>query len=371
MKRILIFYVTEGTGHHVAANSIREALLRIQGDLEVRVVDSLAYTNPILAKFIMKTYLGMIRNTPDIWDYLYDNAKVKHRTTRLRNAIHRSNSLKLETLIDKFRPHAIVCTQAFSCGVMSDYKQTAAKKLPLVGVVTDFAAHCYWANDQTDLYMVPTQAVKNTLQNLGIPTRRVRITGIPTHPVFSESVEEDEVRKKFGFREDTAKILIMGGSHGIGPVKEIIKQIDRIPQPLEIIVVTGKNEYLFDRLRDRRRRISHPFHVFGFVDNVHELMEMADVLISKPGGVSVSEALVKRVPMVICRPIPGQEMKNTEYLLDQNVAVKAEDPQDVPALIEQLLSSPATLERMARNIEQLRRPYAAIDIARQVLDLTE
>jgi processive 1,2-diacylglycerol beta-glucosyltransferase len=189
--------------------------------------------------------------------------------------------------------------------------------------------------------------------------------------VFAESVNLDAVRKKFGFRDDTAKILIMGGSHGIGPVKEIVTQIDRIPQPLEIVVVTGKNEPLRDRLEARRRKMVHPFHLFGFIENVHELMELADVLISKPGGVTVSEAFIKRVPMVICRPIPGQEMKNTEYLLEQNVAVKAEDPQDVPALIEQLLRSPATLERMARNIEQLRRPYASFDIAREVLDLIE
>jgi processive 1,2-diacylglycerol beta-glucosyltransferase len=371
MKRVLIFYVTAGTGHQIAANNIREALLRIHHDLEVKVVDSLSYTNPILAKFLMRTYLGMIKNTPDIWDYLYDNPKIKKRTAKIRDAIHRTNSLKLETLLDEFRPHAIVCTQAFACGVISEYKRVTGRTLPLAGVVTDFAAHCYWAHDHADLYAVPTAAVKNTLVNLGIAPRRVRITGIPVHPVFAESVNLDAVHKRYGFREDTAKILIMGGSHGIGPVKEIITQIDRIPQPLEIIVVAGKNEPLQERLEARRRKMTHPFHVFGFVDNVHELMETADVLISKPGGVTVSEALIKRVPLVICRPIPGQETKNTEYLLEQRVAVKAEDPQDVPALVEQLLSSPATLERMARNIEQLRHPYAAVDIARGVLDMIE
>lgn len=371
MKRVLIFYITAGTGHQVAANNVREALLRIQGDLEVRVVDSLAYTNPILAKFVMRTYLGLIKNTPDIWDYLYDNSRVKQRTARIRTAINRTNSLKLEALLEEFRPDAVVCTQAFSCGVIGEYKRTTGRKLPLVGVITDFAAHCYWAHDQTDLYMVPTQEVKTTLTNLAIPSRRIRITGIPIHPVFAESVNEDDVYKRYKFRHDTAKILIMGGSHGIGPVKETITQIDKIPQPLEIIVITGRNEHLRDRLEQRRRKISHPYHILGFVDNVHELMEVADVLISKPGGVTVSEALVKRVPLVICRPIPGQEMKNTEYLLEQNVAVKAEDPQDVPSLVEQLLRSPATIERMARDIEQLRRPYASFDIAREVLDLIE
>lgn len=369
MKRILIFYITAGTGHQVAANNIREALLRIQSDLEVRVVDSLAYTNPLLAKFIMKTYLGMIKNTPDIWDYLYDNPKVKEHTAAIRSAIQRNNSLKLESLLDEFKPDAVVCTQAFSCGVINDCKRARGLKLPLVGVITDFAAHCYWGYEHTDLYMASTTGVKATLNTLGVPSRRIRITGIPVHPVFAESVIEDEVCKKHGFRADTAKVLIMGGSQGIGPVRETIKQLDKIPQPLEIIVVAGRNEHLREQLEERRRKINHPFHVFGFVDNVHELMEVSDVLISKPGGVTVSEALTKRLPIVICRPIPGQETKNTEYLLEQKVAVKAEDPRDVPQLIEQLLSSPATLERMARNIERLRRPYASFDIAREVLDL--
>jgi processive 1,2-diacylglycerol beta-glucosyltransferase len=371
MKRILIFYVTAGTGHQIAANNIREALLRIQGDLEVRVVDSLAYTNPVLAKFVMRTYLGMIKNTPDIWDYLYDNPKIKRRTARFTDAIERTNSLKLGGLIEQFRPHAIVCTQAFSCGVISEYKRVTGARLPLVGVVTDFAAHCYWAHDGADLYSVPTPAVRSTLLNLGVPVRRIRVTGIPTHPVFAESVNEEAVRKRYGLREDTAKILIMGGSHGIGPVKEIVTHLDRIPQPFEILVVTGKNEPLRERLEARRRKMLHPLHVFGYIESVHELMELADVLISKPGGVTVSEALIKRVPLVICRPIPGQEMKNTEYLIEQNVAVKAEDPADVPVLVEQLLRSPATLERMARSIEQFRHPYASFDIARAVLDLIE
>lgn len=371
MKRILIFYITAGTGHHVAANNIRDALLRIQGDLEVQVVDSLAYTNPIMAKFIMKTYLGVIKNTPDIWDYLYDNPKVKHHTEAIREAIHRNNSLKLERLFEEFRPDAVICTQAFSCGVVSNYKRTQARKLPLVGVVTDFAAHCYWAFPQTDLYMVPTPAVRQQLSTLGVPSRHIRATGIPVHPVFAEGVNSDEVHQRYGFRQDTAKVLIMGGSQGIGPVKETIKKLDRIPHPIEIIVVTGRNEALRERLEERRHKMTHPFHVFGFVDKVHELMEVSDVLIGKPGGVTVAEALVKRLPIVICRPIPGQEQKNTQYLLEQNVAVRAEDPHDVPALVEQLLTSPATLERVARNIEQLRRPYAAVDVAREVLDLIE
>lgn len=371
MKRILIFYVTAGTGHEVAAHNVREALMRMQRDLEVRVVDSLAYTNPLLAKFIMRTYLGMIRNTPDIWDYLYDNPKVKARTAKIRDAIHRANSLKLESLLQEFRPDVVVCTQAFSCGVMADYKRTTGRRLPLVGVVTDFAAHCYWANDQTDLYAVPSAAVKNTLVGLNVPARRVQITGIPVHPVFTQTVHADEVRARYGLRADSVKVLIMGGSHGLGPVKELVKRLDRLSLPLEMIVLCGRNETLYERLVQQRRKLAHPFHVFGFVENVHEFMEVADLLISKPGGVTVSEALVKRLPLVICRPLPGQETKNTEFLLAQNVAVKAEDPADVPALIEQLLRSPATLERMARNIEQLRRPYAAFDIAREVLDRIE
>jgi processive 1,2-diacylglycerol beta-glucosyltransferase len=369
-KRILIFYLTKGTGHHAAALAVRQGLLGIDPSLEIAEYDSFTYGNPLLAKIVLKTYFGVLKTTPGLWEWMYDNPKFKERTTGIRKRLNRKNAERLETLLRQFRPDTIVCTQGFPCGVMADYKMRTGATFPLVGVLTDFVAHRYWAHGRVDLYCVPTEVTGNALVSGGVSPEKVLVTGIPVDPVYQHEVDRRRLCEQLGLQGGTIKVLIMGGSHGMGPMGTILKRMNKIRHPLELMIVTGINERLHKRLRDMQPRLRHPTHVFGFVKNIPDLMSVTDLLVTKPGGLTTSEALCKRLPMVICKPIPGQEMRNTEFLLDSQVAVKAETVYDLPPIIEHLLNRPEKLAAMRARCEALRRPNSAHDIAEAILRLT-
>ncbi|MBM3890264.1 MAG: hypothetical protein FJ388_14210, partial [Verrucomicrobia bacterium] len=370
-KRILLFYLTEGSGHHAAALAVRAALLKEDPALSIAAYDSFSYANPILAKIVLKTYLGVLKTTPGLWEWMYDNPRFKDRTSGIRELLSRRNANRLETLLNEFNPDVIACTQAFSCGVMADYKMRTGAATPLAGVVTDFVAHRYWAHGQVNLYSVPTVATRNALIATGVSPEKVQVTGIPVDPVYNEQPDRATLCDTLGLRRDTTKLLIMGGSQGMGPMHTILKRLDKIRRPLEFIIVCGINERMRARLEELRPRLRHPTHVYGFAQNIPELMSIADLLVTKPGGMTTSEALVKRLPMIIINPIPGQEKRNTEFLLDAQVAVQAETAYELPPLVEQLVSRPDKLAVMRARCEPLRRPNAAQDIAAAMLRLAQ
>lgn len=368
-KRILIFYLTKGTGHHAAALAVRHGLRQIDPSLEIAEYDSFSYGNPVLAKIVLKTYFGVLKTTPGLWEWMYDNPKFKERTSGIRERLNRRNAARLETLLNEFRPDLIVCTQGFSCGVMGDYKTRTGARFPLVGVITDFVAHRYWAHGQVNLYCVPTPQTRNALIAGGVSPEKVRVTGIPIKAIYKEQPNRAALSAHLGLRPDTTKVLIMGGSHGMGPMGTILKRMNKIRRPLELMIVTGINERLHHRLLKLQPRLEHPTHVYGFVKNIPDLMSVSDLLVTKPGGLTTSEALCKRLPMIICNPIPGQEVRNTDFLVESRVAVKAETVYDLPPIIEHLLSRTEKIAAMRARCEPLRRPDSAHDIAAAALQL--
>jgi len=355
-KRILFFYLTEGSGHHGAALAVKQGMQALDPGLVSAEYDSFKYASPLLAKIVLKTYLGVLKTTPGLWEWMYDNPDFKKRTSGIRDRLNRKSAARLESLLNEFRPDAIVCTQAFSCGV---------------GVITDYVAHRYWAHGQISLYCVPTEATRKALIAGGVSPEKVLVTGIPVDPIYKEEPNRAALCAKLGLRRDTTKLLIMGGSQGLGPFRTILKRLNKIRRPLEVMILAGMHERVRERLEELRPRLVHPTHIYGFVKNVHELMSVADLAVTKPGGMTTSEALVKRLPMIIINPIPGQEMRNTEFLLKARVAVQAETIYDLPPLIEQLLARPDKLAAMRAGCEPLRHPDSARDIAQAVLRLTQ
>ena len=280
------------------------------------------------------------------------------------------NSRKLQKLLKEFSPDAIVCTQAFACGVMASWKRATGRKEPvLVGVLTDFVAHRYWADPNVDLYIAPSEETRQKLIGQGVPPERVKAFGIPTNERFQRPVDKAVVIKNLGLKADIPKILVMGGSLGLGPMKSVIPKLNKLPQPFDIIVVTGKNEELQERLARKGPKLRHTTRIFGFAENINELMEIAEMIITKPGGITTAEALVKRLPMIIINPIPGQEAKNTEFLLSQNVAVEAESASDVMLYVDEFFRNPAKLSRMREAARVLGRLDAAERAAQSILEI--
>jgi processive 1,2-diacylglycerol beta-glucosyltransferase len=369
-RRILFLYLTKHSGHYAAAVAVDHAVRRLDGHLETMLLDSFSHANPVLSKVTLKAYLEVLKIAPEVWEFLYDNPEVKDRTRLIRELLNRGNSKKLQRLLAQFHPDVIVCTQAFACGVIASWKRATGHDTPaLVGVLTDFVAHRYWADEQVDLYIAPNEETKETLVGQGVRPERVQVEGIPVSDAFSAPVDKPAILKSLGLKPDLPKILLMGGSLGLGPMKSVIRKLDKLPQPFDIIAVTGKNEKLEEKLARKGEKLRHDIRIFGFVDNVAELMEIAELIVTKPGGITAAEALVKRLPMIIINPIPGQEAKNTEFLLSQDVAVEAEDANDVMLYVDEFLRNPEKLRQMREAATMLGRPRAADHAAREILDL--
>jgi processive 1,2-diacylglycerol beta-glucosyltransferase len=367
-KKILLMYITSNSGHYRASLAIENALKTLSPGILTMNINGFAYTNPIFEKLINRTYMSVIKNKPEVWEYLYDNPKVLKSVQGMRNAIHRSNSKKLKVLIqDEFKPDAVVCTQAFPCGMVADYKKYLGLDLPLLGVLTDHAPHSYWIFDNVDYYIVPSEVSRSHFIRNGVDDARIRVFGIPINPRFSNRHKKEDICKKFGLDSRKRTVLIMGGSQGMGPVEKMVDALERIAFDFQILAVCGINKRLQKILSKKEKRYKKKMLSFGLVENVDELMEISDIIITKPGGLTTSEALAKNLPMIIIHPIPGQETKNTEFLLQQGVALRAEDEDDVSVLVQELFSNSVKLDEMRKKADLIKKPNSAMDIAQLIL----
>lgn len=369
MKRILLMYISNNSGHHQAARAIEETLHLISPNIAVRNINCFNYTNPMLEKFINGIYNNLIKNTPEVWDYLYDNPGIVRRTKKLRRLIHKFNSKKLKKLIDDFKPDAVCCTQAFPCGMVADFKKTYGLNIPLVGVLTDYAPHSYWIYDNIDAYVVPCEQTKNRFIKNGIDRNKIHVFGIPINPRFGNTYDKELILKESCLEKDVPIVLIMGGSQGLGPIEDLIFAINTIEENLQVIVVCGTNHKLKKWLEKRKNFFRKKMAIFGYVKEIDMLMEISDFIVSKPGGLTTAEALSKGLPIVIINPLPGQEAKNAEFLLREKVAVMAKSPLDAAIFIEELLADPARLNRMKEAAQRHARPKAAEKTAKLLLNL--
>ncbi len=370
-RRVILMYISEVSGHHSATVAIENAIKMISPKAEILNINAFNYTNPISEKVINRLYMGVIKRAPQIWEYLYDNPAIVKKVEKIKQAIHKFNSPKLKLLFDRFKPDAIVCAQAFPCGMVSDYKKAFHSRLPLVAVLTDFIAHSYWVYDAVDYYITPSEEVSLMLAKKGVGVEKIRPLGIPFDPKFNEALDKNALFQKFDLRPSKPVILIMGGGQGLGPMRTIIKSLEKVKKDIQEIIVAGKNKKLYNSLKRRLKKYKKKALLFGFVDNIHELMRISDIIITKPGGVTVAEVLAKGIPMIIIKPIPGQEASNTVYLTEKGAAIKIDNPEEANLAVEYLLDNPVRLSEIRKSALRMSKPNASQDIARLVLDSIE
>ncbi len=366
-KRILLMYVSLNSGHHRASQGIEKGIRELSSDAELRNINALHYLHPLLEPLIRKTYFGLLRYYPKAWDSVYDRPVVFRRMAPLTHFLYRLDRLKFRTLLEEFRPGVVVCTQAFPCGMVADYKRNHGLRLPLVGVLTDYQAHAYWIHPEVDYYVVATDTAKERLLAEGVSQEKILAYGIPVDPCFSLRKNRVEIFRKLGLSPEIPTLLIMGGSYGFGPIAEVIRKIDRSELAVQMMVVCGKNERLLNQLSRETAHLKKAIRLFGFVDAIDELMEVATCLITKPGGMTTAEAVTKGLPMVLLNPIGGQETGNTEFLVKRGMARKARDAREVLLWVKELLEHPTQLQEMRRLAERHRYPTSALDLARRLL----
>lgn len=368
-KRIILMYISEVSGHRSATLAIEKAIKVFQPQSEILNINAFNYTNPISEKVINRIYMEVIKYTPKLWDYLYDNPKVVKSLEKIKSNIHKSNSPKLKKLFDKFNPDLVVCTQAYPCGMVADYKKTYNVDLPLVAVLTDYIPHAYWVYDTVNYYITPTEDVSLRLEKKGVEKCKIKSLGIPFDHKFNQKLNSDEIYHKLKLNPYKPVILIMGGGQGLGPVKTIVKSLEKSEHDLQELIVTGTNKKLFRSLKRKIKHYKKDIRIFGFVQNIHELMHISKVIISKPGGVTTAEVLSMKLPMVIVKPIPGQEINNTNFLTFKGAAIKVDEPKEVYQVIDELLEDKTKLELLKQAAGQIAKPDASMDIAKLLLSL--
>ncbi|MDO8749328.1 MAG: glycosyltransferase [Candidatus Omnitrophota bacterium] len=367
--RVLLLYISEVSGHHQATIAIESALRILRPDVEILNLNAFNYTNPFTEKIINRLYLGVIKRTPGIWDYLYDNPSVIESTQKIKEAIHKHNSPKFKRLFDEFRPDAVVCSQAFPCGMAADFKKRYNSSIPLVGVLTDYAPHSYWIYDTVDYYIAPSEEVKDRFIHKGVASDKIRVYGIPISPKFSLKHNKEELAKKFGLNLNRPIILAMGGGQGLGPLNKIVSAFKKMRINSQLAVVAGSNKKLYRKLERKAKSHKKKIFLYGFINNIDELMEIANIIITKAGGLTTAEAFCKGLPMVIIKPLPGQEEINTTYFLNKGAAVKITDDKLILQFLQDLLSNPSMLKAMREAALKISKPYASLDIGKLILEL--
>lgn len=368
-KNIILMYITEISGHHSATLAVERAINKLSGQAKVLNINAFNYTNPISEKIVNRLYMGVIKKAPGLWDYLYDNPSVTKKLEKIKKAIHKFNSPKLKNLFDDFHPDIVACSQAFPCGMVADFKKHYNSDLPLVAILTDYVPHAYWIYDNVNYYVVPSEEVARRLKDKGVSEEKIKPLGIPIDHKFMDKVHRTEVAKKLGLNPDKFTILIMGGGQGLGPIKKVVESLEKVNRDFQEIIVTGSNKKLYNSLKKNIKTAKKKILLMEYVENIHELMGASDVIITKPGGITTAEVLAKKLPMIIIHPIPGQEESNTLYLTKEGTAIRVDEPQDIGAVIEDLLAHPEKLKDFSLSMQRISKPNASSDIAKLLLAL--
>ncbi len=356
MKRVLFFSVSIGAGHDLAARAVVEEIQYRYPDCQTKIVDTFRYINPVLNKVIVGSYMESLKFNPKIWGYLYAQAEEGEKLVDLGQILSKLASTKMEKLISDFNPQAIVCTHAFPAGILSVLKAKGRFGVPLIGVTTDFTVHPFWIHQHIDKYVLPCEELTYELQDYGITEDKIMPTGIPLRKQFSKRQSKGEARKKLGLADKTT-VLVMGGGLGLGEIETVIQTLGNADIDLGIVSVAGKN----DRLRTKLQLIStvNKVTVVVFVENIAEVMSASDFIVTKPGGLTTAEVLATGLPMIIVNPLPGQEDRNTEFLLNSGVAVKVRKTGQLVPRIKNLISNGIRLRQMEEMASLIGKPLAA------------
>lgn len=362
-------HISNVSGHFNATYVIECALKSLDSQAQVRSINAFNYINPKSEKIIDAIYMGVIKKMPVIWRLLYDKPNVVAFINRFKAKHHYKSAQKIKRLYDEFKPDVILCSQAYPCGVVADFKRIYDIDVQLIGVVTDYVPHSFWVYPDVDYYIVASDQAKERLIQKGVPSDRIKCFGIPIEYKFCNNLDRDSIFKKLEFDSRKPVILVMGGGQGLGPIKKIIRLLDRLALDAQLIIVCGTNEKLFRWFTARKDKFNKKIACFKYVDNIDELMQISSVIITKPGGLTTAEAMAKGLPMIIVRPIPGQEENNTQFLLNNNAAIQVNSLKELSPLMESLFTNQDRLDLIRQSANKLGQPEASVNIARLVLDL--
>jgi processive 1,2-diacylglycerol beta-glucosyltransferase len=372
--RILVLSASVGAGHLRAAQAVELALREVVPEAAVRNVDVLELTNTAFRRLYGKAYLDLVNRVPHVLGYFYDlldqpSRSGRNRTDRLRLALEKLNLRPFIRFLKDEPWDLVINTHFLPAEIIASLRTKGELQLPQVTATTDFETHRLWVNQPCDHYFTATEEGAKYLQYWGVPAEQTTVTGIPIHPVFSKPKDRRECLKKHGLEGDRPVVLQLAGGFGVGPIEKLFRGLLNIERPIDLVVIAGKNEKVKADLEAQPPSPRHRVKVLGFTTDIDELMAAADLVVSKPGGLTTSETLARGAVMVIVNPIPGQEARNSDFLLESGAAIKVNNIGTLPYKVGGLLGDPARLAQLKANVARVAKPRAAFDVAERSLKL--
>ncbi|MGZ4121984.1 MAG: MGDG synthase family glycosyltransferase [Tumebacillaceae bacterium] len=366
MKKILILYASYGTGHIQVSNALKSTFEKT-ADVEVLLVDLFAEAHPLInaiTKFIYLQSYSLLSSFYG-WSY-YSTQEMRHD----RMTAHWFNSFglhKLREIIDRERPDVVINT--FPMLVMPEFRRKTGKIIPTYSVLTDFALHQRWVHPEIDRYFVATEELREQLVGKGVSASRIVVSGIPLREEFEQQMDTAPLYERYGLPQEKRIALVVAGALGVTKGLEDVCERFAEGENWEVVLVCGKNAQVKERMTEHFAQRSN-VHVFGYVQQIHELMRIAACMVTKAGGITLSEAIALNVPLLIFRPVPGQERDNAQFLVEQGAALVLQNEEDL-AQISQILTAEELLSNMRKRLQMLQQPHASETIVQDVLQAGE
>jgi len=374
--RILILHASVGSGHGRAAQAVELAIGEKCPEASVTSIDVLELANPLFRRVYSGGYFDAVANAPHLVGYLYERLdrsprRLDRRADRIRGGVQSVILHRLTDLLTSRKWDLVVSTHFLPPEIVAKLRRGGKLNCPQVVVTTDFDTHRLWRHDPCEHYFTATEEGRQNLAAHGVDGDRITATGIPIHPAFNRHQSPAASKRAMCLTDDRPVVLQLGGGLGIGPIETLHREILNISIPLQVMTVTGHNADARGAIEKTPCPPRHHRHVLGYTNQIDQLMAAADLIVSKPGGLTTSEALARGTPMVIVDPIPGQETRNSDYLLENGAAIKVNNPASLAHKVTTLLTDPQRLAGMQTAARNISRPHAADDIARHCLELLD
>jgi processive 1,2-diacylglycerol beta-glucosyltransferase len=368
IERIAIFSVSAGSGHVRAAQALKTTAAMWYPDVDVVHVDLMELVPKLFRTIYTETYIKMIEQHPALWGYLYDKTdrdKIDSSLARLRSTIETLNTRKLKNVLNDIAPDHVICTHFLPAQLLSRRIRKGSFHKPVWVQVTDFDVHALWIHKGMSGYFAAHDELAWRMSERGIPAEHIHVTGIPVMPSFRDRLSRRECSLELGLDPGCKTLLMMSGGAGLGNSVKLVERLLNMEGEFQIVAMAGRNDKLLKKLRSLATRYPGRLFPLGFINTIERVMAASDLAITKPGGLTSSECLAIGLPMIIVSPIPGQEDRNADYLLEQGVAMKACDAKALAWRVKMLLNEPDRLGIMREKALLLGRP----DSARKVLDI--
>jgi processive 1,2-diacylglycerol beta-glucosyltransferase len=347
--KILLLTAATGGGHIRAANAVEEYIRENTG-WNVRTVDCLKAVGRLLDKTVCDSYLFMAKKAPMLFGRLYKRTNKQNMISHLVPKLSGLFSNMLYPAIEGYNPDVIITTHPFATEMVADLKGDGLVKAPLICIITDYGAHRAYIAREVDSYVVASDDMVPELREFGVPLEKICPFGIPVHGVFFDPQDQKMLLRQLSLDPELPTLLFMAGSFGVSNIIKLYRDLAATQVKMQIIVITGRNQKLFEAFeKEIEAAPAIPTRLIYFTDEVEKYMHAADLLVTKPGGLTVSEALACNLPMAVFDAIPGQEEDNARFLKTHDMCVRIEKGGDFAQEISQLLQEKKRLQAMREN----------------------